>query len=90
MIYFRGRAFERLEEIPPVYEPVKTFEQRKFPRRDQTAQIPVKPSVRVDNMIKWCFAASKQKQQIWGRAIYHQRDRLPMQIVSSAQISHDH
>lgn len=90
MINFRGRVFEHLREIPPVYEPVKTFEQRKFPPRDQAAQIPMKPSVRVDNMIKWCFTASKQKQQIWGRAIYHRRDRLPIQIVSSDQISHDH
>lgn len=59
MINFRGRVFEHLREIPPVYEPVKTLEQRKFPPHDQAAQIPMKPSVRVDNMIKWCFTASK-------------------------------
>lgn len=64
MIIFKVRAFERLEEIPPVYEPVKTFKQSEFPQRDQAAQAPVKHFVRVNNMIKWCFAASKQKQQI--------------------------
>lgn len=56
--------FEHLEEIPLVYKPVKTFKQHHFPHCDQAAQIPVKPSVRVDNMIKWCSAASKQKQLI--------------------------
>lgn len=61
MINFRGWAFEHLE-ISLVYKPVKTFEQRKFLRRNQAALIPVKPSVRVNNMIKWYFAASKQKQ----------------------------
>lgn len=64
MVNFRGRAFPHLEEIPPAYKPVNTFEQSQFLRCDQAAQIPVKPYLRVDNMINWCFAASKQKQQI--------------------------